>query len=220
MNKLLAAFALAMAPLAASHAIAAPVAAAPAKPLDRLVALLTPEDALLQLADRTFVAEIGRTLSPGDRARPGLIAYVAAELRPAFRKLLKKEIPALRREIRGVVAGRLTPAEVQESLRFFSSPTGIKLREQVYKTLAEQPDLSADAAQAAVLSAVMKTMRFGDYPALMEFGASSAAAKMKTINPRIGEVSMAWSNRLVAKHSKRMRGLATAAAQRFRKGRK
>lgn len=221
MKTLLAAFALAAASLATGQAVAAPIVAAPAKPLDRLVALLTPQDALLGLAGHAFEKSLDRELSAGTKKRyPGLKAYVADALRPAFLKTLKKEIPSLRREIRAVAADRLTAAEIAEALKFFSSPTGIKLRTQVYATLAEKPNLSAEDTQAAVMSAVMKNMKIGDYPALMTFGASSAAAKLNTINPRITEVSRAWSDRLVAKYSTRMRSLAAAATKRYLKGRK
>ena len=226
MRAFFAALALAAAPLIAGEAMAAPVAAAPAKPLDRLVDLLTPEDALLNLAGRAFDAGIRNEIAADpelmavQRRHPGLAPYVAAELRPAFLKLVRKEIPSLRRDVRAVVADGLTAPEIAEALTFFSSPTGIKLREQAYATMAEKPDQSPEAMQAAVLSAVMKNMRVADYPALLAFGASSVAAKMNTLNPRIVVASKAWSDGLVARHSKRMRGLAAAAAKRYLRSRK
>jgi hypothetical protein len=225
MRKLLAALALFGAPLMAGQAMAAPVAAAHAKPLDRLVALLTPEQALLRLAGQAFDAGIRGEIATDPKLKavqarhPGLTPYVAARLRPAFLKAIKKEIPSLRREIRAVAADGLTAPEIAEALTFFSSPAGMKLREQVYATMAEKPDQSPEQMQSAVMRAAMKNMKVADYPALIAFGASSAAGKMNAINPRIAAASKAWSERLAAKYSKRMRSLAAAAAKRYLKGR-
>ncbi|MES2986692.1 MAG: hypothetical protein V4808_02180 [Pseudomonadota bacterium] len=226
MRTLLAAVALSAAPLVASHAMAAPVSAAPSKPLDRLVALLTPEDALLKIGEKAFDNGIRREIAADPELKAiqakhrGLTQFVAVQLRPAFVKMMKKELPSLRREIRTVAADGLTASEVAESLSFFSSPTGAKLRTQVYATMAEKPDMSPDQIQSAVMSKVMASMKVGDYPPLIAFGASSAASKMKTINPQIAAASKVWSEKLLAKYSKRMRGLAASAAKRYLKGKK
>lgn len=225
MRMLLAALALATAPLAAGQALAAPVAAAPAKPLDRLVRLLMPDPALLDIAGRAFDDGIRGELASDPKLKaaqarhPGLTPYVAARLRPAFLKAMRREIPALRREIRAVAADGLSASEIADALTFFSSPAGAKLREQAYAAIAENPRQSPEQIQATVMRRAMNGMRFADYPALMAFGASPAAGKIGALNPRIAAVSKAWSERLVAKYGKRMRGSAAAAAKRYVKGR-
>ena len=227
MKTLLAALALAAAGVApVSVAAAAPALAAPGKPVDRLVALLLPEDALVGLALRAFDAGVEREVS-GDAVlkaiyarHPGLKAHIARELRPAFVKALKKDIPALRRDVRTIVAGGLAPPEIADSLTFFASPTGQKLRAQVYEAMGNDPSQSPNALKAAALSAVMANMKAADYPALIAFGASPAAARINAINPRIAAASQAWSDRLVARHGARMRDLAAASAKRYLKGKK
>ena len=220
---LLAAIALATAPMA-GLAIAAPVAAATAKPLERLVALLLPEESLITLAARAFDAGLDREVANNAELRaiharqPGFKAYVASRLRPALATMLKKELPGLRREIRAIVAAELKPREIEEALAFFASPTGAKLRTQVYATMGDNPNQSPEAMQAAAISAVMKQMKAADYPALIAFGASSAASKMNIVNPKIAAASRAWSDRLVAKNSKKMRALAAAAVRHYKAG--
>ncbi|RYY27357.1 MAG: hypothetical protein EOP62_07215 [Sphingomonadales bacterium] len=218
--QLLAALALAVAPLAPGHAMAASIVAAPAKPLDQLVALLLPEEQLLGLAMHTFETTLDRELSAAVIARhPGLKAHVAAAVRPAFTKAMKKEIPGLRREIRAVVVAELSAAEIADALVFFASPTGTKLRTQIYATMAEKPDQSPDQMQAAIMAAVMKNMAAADYPPLLAFGASPAAARMHTVNPKIAAASKAWSDRLLARHGKKLRDIAATATKTYLKGR-
>ncbi|RYD57775.1 MAG: hypothetical protein EOP60_03890 [Sphingomonadales bacterium] len=226
MNTLISALALGTAALSSAPTLAAPVVAAPAKPVDQLVALLLSEEALVRLGVRAFDVSFEREVStdPALRAtyarHAGLKGHVAGALRPAFVKALKKEIPALRREIRAIASNGLTATEIADSLVFFASPTGQKVRAKVYETMGNDPTKSPEAMRSAAMSAVMANMKPADYPALIAFGASSAASKMNTLNPRIAAASQAWSDRLVAKHGPRMRSLAAAAAKRYLKGKK
>lgn len=224
MKKLIAALALSAAALASPLAIAAPAVAAPARPVDQLVGLLLPEASLVRIGVRAFDMGVERevttdaVLKASYARHPGLRTYVATALRPTFVKLLKKEIPSLRREIRAIAVEGLTAPEIADSLVFFASPTGQKLRTQVYETMGNDPTQSPAAMKSAAVSAVMANMKVADYPALIAFGASSAASKINVLNPRIAAASQAWSDRLVAKHGKRMRSLAAAAAKRYLRG--
>lgn len=202
--------------------LAAPAAALPLRPartapspdLDRLARLLVPDSTMLTLAVKGLETSIAKAPAAGDAA---MNAYIAAQLRPEMQRLLVRELPSLRSEIAAILAAELTPSEVTDAATFFASPTGQKLYAAAIGSLGATPGMSDDQAREAAMSAAMASLKPEDYPALMAFGASGASAKMGSINPRIGAASKAWSARLIAGNEQRMRGLALAAAEDYRK---
>lgn len=210
---------------AAAPAVARPVAGVAASArtaeLDRLVVLLVPDAAMADLAARAFDQAIaqGRSGDAETRAaiarHPGLRAHLAAAVRPRMLRILKRELPALRGEIGAILAAELSDAEVRDAATFFASAAGQKVYAQALRAIGDNPDRDAAQVKDAAMSAVMGSLAPEDYPALIVFGASSAAAKMKTINPRIAAASKAWSERLLAKHGRKMDKLAKRATRRY-----
>jgi hypothetical protein len=200
MKTVLAAVALAAVAAAPANARIAPAVVAAAD-VDRLVALLLPNEAMLKLVARAFDQGIEQEsakdpqLMAAFQKYPGLRAYIVAEVGTELARVMTAQMPALRQEIRGVILGGMTPSEIADTLTFFASPTGEKLRTQVYDTVANQPGSDTAQMQAAAMSALMASLKPEDYPALMAFGASPASRKMQALNPRISAVSMAWSSR-------------------------
>lgn len=221
MNKLFAAAILGLAAPVPAFAAPVPPAMVATEQLDQLVQLLLPEDSLLKLGAHAFevgyAAEIAN--DPAGKALqdryPGLGAYIVAQLRPELMRMMAKEIPALRREIRAIVAAGLTAPEISDTLTFFASPTGAKLRAHVYTTIGAKPGQSVEAMRADAVESAMASMDAEDFPALVAFGASTAAQKMQTVNPRIQAASQAWSDRLVVQNRTRLRALAEQATKRY-----
>ena len=227
MGKLLAAVALA--------AIAVPAAARPAEPaafatsraeVQRLVDLLLPDAAMTDLALRAFNHGIEQGTVGDAQVKayfaqyPGLKDHVAVALRPEMRKIMKRELPLLRDEIGTVIAAELTPDEIVATETFFASPTGQKVYASALQSMGDRPDRDEAEVRSAAMSAVMSNLAPEDYPALMAFGASSAAGKMNSVNPKIAAASKAWADRLVAKNGPRMNRLARKAANKFVKSQK
>jgi hypothetical protein len=216
MKSLLAALALgAVALVPAQARPGAPVAAPVADTdLQKLVALMAPEDAISRLAGRAFDAGMDAKIA-GDAAmkaafdaNPGLREQIGARLRSEFTGILVTALPLLRSELGGILQRELTPSEIVDTLTFFSSPTGQKVRAVVYETMGSAPAQSPEAVQQATISAVMSQMTADDYPALMAFSGSSAAQKMNIVNPKISAASQAWAEKLVLANRPKMEALA------------
>jgi hypothetical protein len=216
MKPFLAALMLSAAALAPTTAFAAaPVAATVADAnLDKLVALMAPEDAISRLAGKAFDAGMDEQLAADPKmkasfdANPGLRDQVGGELRTQFTTILVAALPSLRVQLGAILQQELTTTEVADTLAFFASPTGQKLRAEVYETMGSAPGQSPAEVQQAAIAAVMQKMTAEDYPALMAFGASPAAQKMGTINPKLTAASKAWAEKLVADNRSKMQALA------------
>lgn len=218
MNPFLAALALSAAMLAPVQSHAAPVAAPVAEgDLQELVALMAPEDAIARIAGRAFDTGMDQQLAADPKmkatydANPGLREQVGGQLRGQFTQVLVAALPSLHGEIAGILKTELTPGEITDTLTFFASPTGQKVRAQVYETMGAAPGQSPQEMQQAAMAAVMEKMTAEDYPALMAFAGSTAAQKMGSVNPKIAAASQAWALKLVAANRPQMEGFASRA---------
>jgi hypothetical protein len=203
---------------AVQPASAAPMAA-PQKEVDRLVAVLISEDQMAALATRTFDYEIENGRDAKAKALyaryPGLRDAVAEKLRPQMLKILRRGLPDLRAQIAAILSADLNPAELHQVTEFFTSPTGRKVYAKALQAMGDHPERSEKQVTDAAMAAIMSGLAPSDYGPLMLFGASSAAGKMNTINPKIAAASKAWANALVAANQARIRKLAKRAADRY-----
>lgn len=223
MKLLAAALALGIAaPAIAETRESAPVAA-PAADTDvqKLVALLVPEGAVARLAGKAFTKGMDEEIA-GDASlkatfegNPGLREQVSAKIGAEITRIFIAELPALRAQIATILTAELSPAEIGDALTFFASPTGQKLSAEVYESMGDDPTKSPQEMQQAALAAVMAKMTAEDYPALMAFGASPAAKKMGSINPKIAAASEAWATKLVGANRAKMESLAEQATKDF-----
>lgn len=214
MKPFLAALMLSAAALTPTAAFAAAPVVAPDANVDKLVVLMVPEDAIGRLAGKAFDAGMDQQVAADPKmkatfdANPGLREQVGAALRTEFTSILVTALPSLRTEISGILQQELSATEISDTLTFFSSPTGQKLRAEVYETMGGAPGQSAAEMQQAAIAAVMAKMTAEDYPALMAFGASPAAQKMNAVNPKIQAASQAWAAKLVEANRAKMQALA------------
>lgn len=215
MKSFFAALALGIAALPAGAFAAGPVAAPVAEgDLQKLVALMAPADAIARVAGKAFDAGMAQEVSGNARlkaaydADPALRAQVGGALRDQFTGILVAELPSLRTQIEAILKTELTPGEITDTLTFFSSPTGQKVRAEVYETMGSSPGQSEQEIQQAAIASVMAKMTAEDYPALMAFAGSPAAQKMGSVNPKISAASQAWAQKLVADNRPRMEALA------------
>lgn len=213
------AVALAGAALGATPSVAAPLAvAADARAdADRLVQLLVSESAMTQLGGRAFDQGMDREVAADPKAKsvyeanPGLKAAVATQLRAEFLRIMQRDLPTLRSQLSTIILADMTPAEIGDTLTFFASPLGRRMTAQVYQAMADKPSQDPRAMQQQAMAALMSNLQAEDYPVLMAFGASPAAQKMQTVNPKIATASQQWAEKLVAENEPRMRQLAAKA---------
>jgi len=223
MKPFLAALALGVAVLAPAEAFAAAPVAAPVAEgdLQKLVALMVPEDSIGRIAGRAFDMGMDQQIAADPKmkatydANPGLREQVGGQLRGQFTRILIAALPSLRGEIETILKADLTPGEITDTLTFFASPTGQKVRAEVYETMGSAPGQSAQEMQQAAMAAVMAKLTPEDYPALMAFAGSPAAQKMGSVNPKIAATSQAWALKLVAANRPQLEGLAMKAVAEY-----
>lgn len=217
--------ATALAPLSAQARPALQAGAAQAE-ADRLVAVMLSDEAMLDVAGRSFNYGMEKQLvaDPATQklyaANPGMKEHVGTQLRAEFLKVMKRELPSLRGEVSRLIQTDMTAVEIGAARTFLESPTGRKMAAQMYRSIGDKPDQSQEQMQQAAMASLMGSLTPEDYPALMAFGANPAAQKMQALNPKITAASAAWSSRLVAANEARMKTLAAQSAADFLKARK
>jgi len=173
----------------------------------RLSKLLNPSDRALQLGMAAFEAGINAQLqkSPDDAAtyqkNPGLLDAILAAGRPVIRKHLESRIPEHQQRYARFYADKFSPAEIDELIAFYSTPTGAKVIAAMYAghgidKVVEAMDkndgnLSANdvqeinGAEAAKLPDVFDA---DDWKAISAFGATPAHAKLQSIAPEFRQL--------------------------------
>lgn len=213
MKLLFAALALSAPIGVALPAISAPV---PVSDLDRLVAIMVPERAMLDIVTAAARDEAKR--NPQFANDPALVDFVLARMKPDIDKMVRDGLPELRADLARVIAADLTPAEIAEVYTFFASPTGQKLQAATYQALAENPSGDPAERQRVAVERFMADLKPGDYPALTAFAASAGARKMQQVTPRIAAASKAWADRLIVRNAGRLTTLRNAAVADYKKG--
>lgn len=209
--------------LAAGVALAQPCGAAPAqaRPVadvraeaERLVRVLLGNDAMLRLVASAFDSGLDEHLGSNART-PGLKAYVDGQMRPAVMGIFLRAAPSLRTELSTIIAGTMTAGEIADTITFFDSSVGRKMKAQIYDSIQTGPGQDPAAIQQAALQSVMANLAPEDYAPLLAFGASSAAKKIEALNPQITAASTAWANRLVAANEATIEALAAKATAEY-----
>ena len=214
-----------MTPILAALALAAPITPAAARPLpapavavansaDQLVLMIADDESIARLSAQAFDQGFSAQLATDPKTKaaldadPGLRDRVSSTVRTQFVSIMRGGLPDLRRQLAALVTASMTPAEIGDTITFFQSPAGQKLRKQVYQTMGQQAGKDMAAQQQQVMAAVMASLTPDDYPALMAFGASPASQKLQALNPKIQATSTAWATKLVTDNQARLRALA------------
>lgn len=220
--RLLAASLLALAVPGAAFAVPVVGVQQQAAAVDRLVAALLPDAGIADLAARSFDRGVEQGAGKDEELRElyrkhsGLKAAIAEPVRVALLKVLKRELPDLRDEVRAILQAELSAKEIGEASDFFTSPAGQRAYTAALKAIGENPGRTDQQQAEAASQAVMRGAKMEDYPALIAFGASSAAGKMNSrINPRVAAASRAWSDALIKANSAKIEKVAKRAAKKW-----
>jgi hypothetical protein len=208
--------------LLAALALGAPMAApatapvtVPSGDLDRLVVLLMPDQALLDLVMASVRNESKK--HPEFARDPAMTDYVIVRIRPEIGRLMREALPELRSEMATIIAAEMTADEIAEVYAFFSSPTGQKLQRYAFEAIAENPTTPPAEQKRIAVERFMADLAPADYPALSAFGTSAAARKMPQVTPKVSAASAAWADRLVAKHGPRFAEMRTQAVADYKR---
>ncbi|WP_333573339.1 hypothetical protein [Sphingomonas sp.] len=168
----------------------------------RLASLMVPEAQMPALIGIGFRQGFGPSLAanPAGKAlydaHPGMQDFVADSVSKELARLAVADLQSLRDQLAQVVRDELEPEEIVDTITFFESATGVKMRARATAALKEKGATSAEDGQKTAVQAAVAELTEDDYPAITAFGASSAAKKMQLVNTKIMEVSKAWGMQL------------------------
>lgn len=202
----------ALAPLPAlAHAVA------PASDADRLVAALLPEDALVKITTKVFDNNLQNdtALSAEKKAlytaNPGLKAHLSERMKGEIAVILRKDLPGLRTDLAALLMREMSASEISDTVAFFGSATGQKMMAHMYDGVANSAATSEAEAKQAAMAGLMASLTPEDYPALMAFGATPAAAKLQAVTPKVQDVTKAWAAKMIAANQARLTAAADKA---------
>jgi hypothetical protein len=184
---------------------------------DTLVALVADDASVTQVGGKAFDTGFAREIATDPRikaafdADPVLRDRVAAALRGDFLASMRKALPALRDQLSGIVAQDMTPTEIIDTIAFFQSSVGKKLRTLVYRSLGNDPSQTQAQVTQQAMTSLLADLKPEEYPALLAFGGSPAAQKLQAVNPKIQAASQAWGARLFTDNAPRLRVAARKA---------
>ncbi len=222
MKTLFAALLIAAASPALALAQAEPATRAPqAGDAARLASLIVPDAQLPAMIGTGFRKGFATSLAANPTgkalydAHPGMEDFVAKRVSDELAKLAAADLPTLREQLTEIVRDDMEPDEIVETLTFFESPTGTKMRARVVAAMQKQAPTTAEEGQKAAAEAAVADLTPEDYPALTAFGTSAAAKKMQLVNPKIMAASQAWSMQLGAANAAKLKAAREAAEAEF-----
>ncbi|WP_066721185.1 hypothetical protein [Sphingomonas pituitosa] len=168
----------------------------------RLAGLLIPESKIPALIGVGFRQAFALSLAANAEvkarydAHPGMQDFVADRVSKEIARLATADLPSLREQLGEVVRDELEPEEIVDTITFFESPTGVKMRARANAALLEKGATSVEEGQKTAVQAAVSDLTADDYPAITAFGASSAAKKMQLVNAKVTEASRAWGAQL------------------------
>lgn len=148
-------------------------------------------------------------------ANPGMEDFVVQRVSDTLGRLAAADLPALREQLAGIVHDEMEPDEIVDTLTFFESPTGTKMRARVVAAMQQQAPASAEEGQKAAAAAAIADLTPEDYPALTAFARSSAAKKMQLVNPKIMAASQAWGLQVGSANAAKLKATREAAEAEF-----
>ena len=197
------------------HAPAPALTVAPANDAGRLVALLIPERAMIDLVMAAARSEAKK--NPEFAGDPAMIDFVLKRMRPDLEKIVRDGLPELHAEMIRIITAQMTSAEIADVYTFFASPTGQRLQKTTYEVIAENPGADNSEHQRIAIDRFTQSITLEDMPALTAFGTSAGAQKMQAVTPRTTAASGAWADRVLTRHGPRLDALRAQAIADYKK---
>jgi Uncharacterized protein conserved in bacteria (DUF2059) len=205
--------------LATAQTASAP-AAATGDPA-RLVGLIVPDQQMSTLIGAGFRTRFATAIAGDPKAKalyeanPGMQDFVGGRVADALAGLIRADLPELRTQLVAIVREEMEPDEIADTIGFFESPTGTKMRARAIAALQQQTPATAEQGQQAAAQAAIADLTPDDYPVLTTFGTSSAAKKMQIVNPKIMAASQAWGQQIVSVNAARLKAVRDVAEAEF-----
>jgi len=244
---------LALAPLGPASAAAPapppvinPVAnEAPADPAGRAAALrlailLYSEDSQMRMAGQIADNELAPAFRANDDLKtldskyPGFTEEFIKELKPAFLRFAKGQLPSYQERIARLIAERLNAEEIEDLTKFYLTPTGQKLLNgmqqnatagtTIKESLTEPDKPTSYAAVVAdhkvAQDATRKLVDESDKAALVEFAGKPYFTRVAALGPAMRKLEQDFANEPAPEFEAEIEAIMTATLAKFEAAKK
>jgi hypothetical protein len=143
-----------------------------------------------------------------EKKYPGLLAEIIRTAYPIVNRFDRKRLPELQKRQAQLYDQHLNQAELSTVTKFYASPTGQKMIEQMHLNIegdamiaeakkSEDLNFSTEAVLSDIEATVPKMLRAfsaEDTRALIEFSQTSAFNKVKAMGPETQSIGLEWRN--------------------------
>jgi len=162
-----------------------------------------------------------------EQTYPGITAALWAAAEPEVRRAMTEQHPQYVDLIASIYSSRLTPAELEALLQFYSTPTGRKILDQIqrgmvpdaiYEEALRTGQLSQTAMQAAIDAESRKfsaTLTPEDRAAIVGVMRAVPMAKMERLNAELIQSLLQWVDKTTAQLRARLEPIYGSAAERY-----
>jgi len=244
---------LAFSPLGAASAAPPPVITpvadvaneAPADPAAkaaalRLASLLYSEDSQMRMAGQIADNELAPAFRANDDLKkldsqyPGFTEEVIKQLKPAFLRFTKDQLPSYQGRIALLIAGRLNAEEIEDLTKFYLTPTGQKLLNGMQQnatagtTIKESlTDPDKPTSYAAVVAdhkaaqgATRKLVDESDKAALVDFARKPYFTRVAALGPAMRKLEQDFANEPAPEFEAEIEAIMTATLAKFEAAKK
>lgn len=198
--------------LAQTPAVLADDAASRAIEAEKLVALLTPEDRLIEMGKGMFGPMLDARIAGEPAAKalfdqnPGLRQRFVKLLQAEFGPMLETVLPDYRADVRALLIAELTAQDMRDIFDLFSSSIGKRLFDAAIVGAARYPDDPEDVAAAKVVMEVFRTITPEEQAFLASFENRSGSFKrFEGVKQQLPAIQARMIAKLDREHGERLR---------------
>jgi hypothetical protein len=206
----------------------------------RLASLLYSEESQMRMAAQIADKELAPAFRANDDLKeldskyPGFTEEVIRQLKPAFLRFTKGQLPSYQERMARLVADRLNAEEIEDLTKFYLTPTGKKLLNGMQQnatagttikeslTDPEKPTSYAAvvADHAAAQDATRKLVDESDKAALVEFAGKPYFTSVAALGPALRKLEQDFANEPAPEFEAEIEAIMTATLTKFEAARK
>ena len=206
----------------------------------RLASLLYSEDSQMRMAEQIADNELAPAFRANDDLKtldskyPGLTEEFIKQLKPAFLRFTKGQLPSYQERIARLISERLNAEEIEDVTKFYLTPTGKKLLNGMQQnatagtTIKESlTDPDKPTSYAAVVAdhkvaqdATRKLVDESDKAALVEFAGKPYFTRVAALGPAMRKLEQDFANEPAPEFEAEIDAIMTATLAKFEAAKK
>jgi Uncharacterized protein conserved in bacteria (DUF2059) len=206
----------------------------------RLASLLYSEESQMRMAAQIAENELAPAFRANDDLKtldskyPGFTEEVIKQLKPAFLRFTKGQLPSYQERIARLVAERLSAAEIEDLTKFYLTPTGQKLLNGMQQNATAGTTIkesltdpgkptsyaAVEADHKAAQDATRKLVDESDKAALLEFAGKPYFTRVAALGPAMRKLEQDFANEPAPEFEAEIEAIMTATLAKFEAAKK